>query len=385
MTMQALTLLPVIPDQDCQVSPDARSACYPLLACLYHLKVADNVMKKAEHPTLEDVAEVAGVSTATISRSINEPDKVAKSTQERIQAVILELGYTPNIGGRILASNRSNTVGAIIPTMADAMFASGLQAFQEELSRAGVTMLVASSGYSNEEELKQIRSLIAHGADGLLLIGDQRAKETLDFLALRNIPHVISWCYKSDTTRTFAGFDNKKAAGEMTRHVLDQGHRRIAMIAGRYQGNDRASDRMHGVKRMVKAYGNDAELLEIIEAAGYLMEDGGDAFEQLMSRNVAPTAIICGNDVLAAGAVVRSQQIGVKIPEDVSVTGFGDISLATAVTPMLTTVRVPHTTMGRTAAKLLLEMVSGDDKPESVRFDNEIVTRKSLAAPKANK
>lgn len=337
-------------------------------------------MKKTERPTLEDVAQAARVSTATISRSINEPEKVADSTRDRIQSVIDELGYTPNIGGRILASNRSNTVGAIIPTMANAMFANGLQAFQQELATAGVTLLVASSGYNGDEELQQIRSLMAHGADGLLLIGDQRPKESTDFLAMRNIPYVISWCYKNDPDRVFAGFDNIRAAAEMTRHVLSLGHQRIAMIAGNAKDNDRAKNRIQGVTRAVKSYGKDARLLKIIEA-DYSMENGGDAFEQLMALAEPPTAIVCGNDVLAAGAVVRAQRQGVKIPEDVSITGFDDINLATAVYPALTTVRVPHNEMGCCAAKLLLELVSGNEQPASVKFETQIIARESLAAP----
>jgi len=105
---------------------------------------------RQDSPTLEHVAAHAGVSTATVSRALNQPDKVVDSTRRRIEAAIEELGYTPHFGARYLASNRSNTVGAIIPTMANAMFASGLQAFQEELSESGYTLLVASSGYDAE-------------------------------------------------------------------------------------------------------------------------------------------------------------------------------------------------------------------------------------------
>lgn len=332
-----------------------------------------------ERPTLEDVAKAARVSTATISRSINEPQKVAESTRDRIQMVIRELGYTPNVGGRILASNRSNTVGAIIPTMANAMFANGLQAFQQELANGGVTLLVASSGYDSAEELRQIKSLMAHGADGLLLIGDQRPQETIDFLTMRNVPYVTSWCFKSDPDRVFAGFDNTAAAAAMTRHVLALGHRQIAMIAGHAKDNDRASNRITGVKRAVKSL-PDAQLLKTIET-DYSLENGGDAFERLMALPTPPSAIVCGNDVLAAGAIVRAQKLGVTIPDDVSITGFDDINLATAVYPALTTVRVPHTEMGRAAAKLLLEMLSGNARPASTKFETEIITRQSLAAP----
>ena len=158
-------------------------------------------------PTLADVAKAAGVSTATISRALNEPDKVAQNTRERIEKVVEDLGYTPNFGGRVLASNRSNIVGAVIPTMANAMFASGLQVFQEVLSQSAYNLLVASSGYNAGTELQQIKSLVAQGADGLLLIGSARPDETTRFLKLRNIPYVIAWSYQHDKSRYFAGFD----------------------------------------------------------------------------------------------------------------------------------------------------------------------------------
>lgn len=337
-------------------------------------------MKNRQQPTLEDVARAAQVSTATISRSINEPDKVAQSTRDRIQSVIRKIGYTPNVGGRILASNRSNTVGAVIPTMANSMFASGLQAFQEELAKSGVTLLVASSGYDSSEELHQIQSLMAHGADGLLLIGATRPTETTEFLRLRNIPYVVSWSYKADPKRVFAGFDNSKAASRITKHILELGHKRLAMIAGKSKGNDRARYRIDGVKRALKASKRDTTLTGLIEV-DYSLDNGAEAFEQLMCASSPPTAIICGNDVLAAGAVIRARKMAIRVPQDVSITGFDDISLACVVSPSLTTVRVPQLEMGKAAAQLLLQQLFGETRPASIEFETRIVHRESLAAP----
>ncbi|MBX2883695.1 MAG: LacI family DNA-binding transcriptional regulator [Granulosicoccus sp.] len=336
-------------------------------------------MKKNEPPTLEDVARLANVSTATISRSINEPDKVAEKTRSRIQQIIDAVGYTPNFGARVLARSRSNTVGAIIPTMENAMFASGLQAFQETLAASGVTLLVASSGYSTDHEFSQIRSLVTHGADGLMLIGSSRPQETLDFLALRNVPYVLSWCCPADTSKPYAGFDNSAAAHALTMEILHLGHRNIAMIAGKREGNDRANNRVEGVMRAVQEFGSSATLSAVVESA-YQLEQGGIAFEQLMSSPKKPSAIICGNDVLAAGAVLRADRIGIRVPHDVSITGFDDISLASVVSPTLTTVRVPQIDMGKSAAKLLLGLLA-DEQPESLEFATEIIHRESLAPP----
>ncbi len=332
-------------------------------------------MQKAS-PTLEDVARAARVSTATISRTINTPDKVAIETRERIEQVIEKLGYTPNFSGRALASNRSNTVGAVIPTMANAMFASGLQVFQEVLSNASYNLLVASSGYNTDTELQQIKSLVAQGADGLLLIGSSRPEATTRFLQVRNVPYVVAWCYQPDDDRYFAGFDNTKAATSITAEVLKKGHRRIAMIAGFAEQNDRSRNRIAGVQLCIKNT-PDAELLDVIET-DYTLEAGGDAFEKIMQQSAKPTAIICGNDVLAAGAIVRARQLKINIPGEVSVTGFDDISLATAVTPSLTTVRVPQLEMGRTAARVMLDLLK-DGTSKSHELETEIIHRESLA------
>jgi len=339
-------------------------------------------MKNTGSPTLEDVAEAACVSTATISRSLNDPDKVAKETRERIQKAVDRLGYTPNFGGRVLASNRTNTVGAIIPSMANAMFASGLQAFQEVLAESGVTLLVASSGYDTEHEFRQIRSLMTHGADGLLLIGDERPQKTKDFLALRKIPYVISWCYSNNPDGLYVGFDNEKAAYKLTNRVLEFGHRDIAMIAGISKGNDRARNRIEGVSRAVRESADGARLTKIVEAR-YRLENGAEAFDEIMSASDLPTAIICGNDVLAAGAIVRARKKGVRVPDDVSITGFDDIGLASVVEPGLTTVRVPQIEMGQEAARQLLRLLSNQPATSSIEIETELVMRDSLAAPKA--
>jgi len=335
-------------------------------------------MKRVTPPTLQDVALAAQVSTATISRALNDPAKVAKATRDRIERAIALLGYTPNFGGRILASNRTNTVGAIIPSLANAMFANGIQAFQEELGAAGVTLLIATSGYDPVREGEQIRALMARGADGLLLIGTERPEDTRRFLELRNVPHVLGWCLSDDPALLCAGFDNRAAAAAMARAVLDHGHRRIAMIAGITTGNDRARARLEGVRDAIAGC-PDARLTRVVEAP-YLLDPGALGFAQVMERD-APTAIICGNDVLAAAAMVAARRVGLRVPDDISITGFDDIGLASVVCPALTTVHVPQAEMARAAARLLLALVAGQGDLASVVLNTQVVLRGTLAPP----
>ena len=300
------------------------------------------------------------------------------STREKILRIVDELGYTPHFGGRALASNRSNTVGAIIPTMENAIFARGLQAFQETLADNGVTLLVASSGYDPERELQQIRTLISQGADGLLLIGHARPDKTYEFLKRRGIPCVLTWNYRADAGCFNVGFNNRRAAAQLAQKVIDFGHRHIAMITGHTEFNDRAVDRIQGVRDAMAASGLPAEQL-IIMPSHYSLHDGGDAFARLMAESPRPTAVICGNDVLATGAIARANEMGIQVPVDISITGFDDIDLAEVIQPQLTTVHVPHRRMGESAARLLLEIINGETDCRSVELDTEVVIRESLA------
>lgn len=333
--------------------------------------------KPAQRPTLDDVAREAKVSTATVSRCLNEPDRVVEATRQRVLAAVAKLDYAPNFSARALASNRTNTIGAVIPTMDNAMFAYGLQAFQEELARSGMTMLVASSGYDQANEDDQIRVLISRGVDGIFLIGTAHSDGAYAMLNDRGVPYILSWCFRSDDDHLYAGFDNRKAAKHLAHRVLDEGHRTIGMIAGISRGNDRAADRVRGVRDALAERGIAEDRFSLVEAP-YALEAGADAFERLSRENPSPTAYICGNDVLAAGALNRARALGLHVPGEVSIVGFDDIDLAVAVTPQLTTVHVPHRRMGQAAARLLIAYIRDQRRPQSEEFATEIIERGSL-------
>ena len=327
-------------------------------------------------PTIADVAAAARVSTATVSRCLNSPDRVNAKTRKKVEQAIQALGYTPNFGARALAANRTNTVGAVIPTMDNAIFARGLQAFQETLHDQGVTLLVATSQYRPEIEEEQIRALLARGADGLLLIGTERSPHLRDLLARRNIPTVIAWAYDPSGAMPSIGFDNKKAMRALVREVLDHGHRRLGVISAETATNDRARDRVAAVREVMQARGLPQDALRVIETQ-YGIEAGGAALAELMA-GARPTAVLCGNDVLAVGALREAKRLGHRVPEDVSITGFDDIELAAIAEPALTTVHVPHREMGRRSALALLALIRGEDAPESIELATELRLRASL-------
>ena len=339
---------------------------------------AGHAVDRKRPVTILDVARMAGVSTATVSRAVNEPGKVSDETRERVQQAIDRLGYTPNFGGRLLAAGRSSTIGAVIPTMANAMFAGGLQAFQEILAQAGKTLLVASTGYSLDNELTQIRTLVARGAEGLMLIGRNRGEATRAFLARRRVAHVMTWCHSEAPGELCVGFDNHAAALDLTNRVLALGHRSIAMISGKTPFNDRARARQQGVRAAAQTAG--ARLSAVIEC-DYDLGLGASALREIMAGPRPPTAIVCGNDILAAGAILGARQMGISVPGQVSIVGFDDHDLARMSYPALTTVRIPQVEMGHQAARLLLDLVAGREDCRSILLPTEFIDRDSLAPP----
>lgn len=331
-------------------------------------------------PTLADVARHAKVSTATVSRCLNAPDLVGKPTRERVMAAVAELGYSPNFSARALAAKRTNTVGAVIPTMENAIFARGLQAFQEELGRRGNTLLVASSSYQEDLEAEQIRTLVARGADALLMIGYHRDAAVYEFITRRKVPALVAWSFDSDEPHPAIGFDNARAMAGLARHVIHLGHRKLGVISAPTEANDRARGRVEGVQRAMGEAGLAADNLTLVHTQ-YGIESGEAAFRKIIADAPDTTAVLCGNDVLAMGALRAAKAAGLRVPEEISITGFDDIELATLAEPGLTTVHVPHREMGRRAAEMLLSMVAGDASETRVELETDLRLRGSLGPP----
>ncbi|UWR27560.1 LacI family DNA-binding transcriptional regulator [Sulfitobacter sp. S223] len=332
-------------------------------------------------PTLDDVAKKAGVSTATVSRCLNSPERVVQSTRKRVMKAVDSLGYTPNFGARVMAAKRTFTIGAIVPTMENSIFARGLQAFQEALDTRGYTLLVSSTAYRPEAEEKQIRALVARGADGLLLIGHDRDPALYRYLERQAVPALIAWAYAPHISQPAIGFDNRAAMRLLAEEVIARGHKRIGVISAIVKGNDRASERLEGIKDAAKALGIPSDHLYVVETP-YGIETGADAMNKLMQGQQPPTVVMCGNDVLAAGALRAAKAMGLAVPEDISVTGFDDIELARFVTPTLTTVHVPHREMGTKAAATLIGLVEGGPAGPPVELGISVEIRESLGPAK---
>jgi LacI family transcriptional regulator len=324
--------------------------------------------------TLTDVARHAGVSTATVSRVLNRKAVVAEEAAARVMQACAELGYLANGAARALSSNKTWTIGAVVPTIENAHFARGIAGLQSRLHAAGYTLLLASSFYDPEIEWREVRSLLERGVDGLMLVGGERHPE-LDRLIDRNIvPCVQTWTLSA--ARPCVGLDHEAAAGRLTDHLLDLGHERIAVIGGAWRQNDRAADRVSGIRQSLARRGLTLQTHWFLERP-YRIEEGRRGMRELLASTPAPTAVICGNDQLAFGALIEAQLQGLDVPGDISVAGFNDLDFAAYVTPALTTVRVAADEIGRRAGDYLLARIAGEPAAPTTEIDAELIVRAS--------
>ncbi len=336
---------------------------------------------EAARPTVEDVARRAGVSTATVSRYFGAPEKIRHATRLRVQEAIDGLGYTPHGAARALASQRSNTIGAVIPTLDNAIFATVVQTLQKELSAKGKTLLLAASDYDPVRERGQIENLIVRGVDGMMLTGEARDPAVYALLERRGIRYASTYVHHPMSSRPTIGFDNRLAMHKVVGYLHDLGHRSFAMIAGIAEGNDRASERIAGTREALASKGLRLEPSRLLEQR-YAMSEGRQALRQLMAHADSPTAVVCGNDVLALGALLEATALGHRVPEDLSITGFDDLELAKEIPPGLTTVHAPLEEMGRQTAAYLSESGPAGDRIPHIELPADLVVRGSTGRPR---
>lgn len=324
------------------------------------------------------VAEKAGVSTATVSRFLNKPESVSRDLGHRIRTIIEELGYIPDASARALSSRRTRTIGAIIPTIDNAMFAQGLQSLQSYLARENYLLLLATNEYNLDIELAQARNLVSRGIDGLLLRGDAHHDGLRELLDAQQIPFVNVGVYEPQKPYPSIGVDNFGAGRCIARHLTDLGHRRIALIAAMQRNNDRAQARLQGVLSVLgehDAVPPEHWLLQV----SYKLDEARQAARTLLSVDDKPTAIVCGNDVIAYGALLEAQKLGFDVPRDLSVVGFDDLEWSRHLRPSLTTIHMPTDEIWFRAGEYLVHKLAGRPAMAHREIDFSLVVRESTA------
>jgi LacI family transcriptional regulator len=335
----------------------------------------------ARSVSLGDVAQHSGVSTATVSRVINNPEKVAARSRDAVNASIEKLGYIPDGAARALASRHSRIIGAVVPTLDNALFAAGIQSLQRRLRQHDYTLIVASHEYDLVEELNEVKMLLRQGVDALLMVGSRHDSALLQLLEEKGVPYVNCWAWESESLQPYIGFDNRKAARKIADYLLDLGHVDLAVIAGRTENNDRARDRVLGIRDAIEARNLRLAPEKIIERS-YSVKQGREAMRQLLQMDRLPTAVLCGNDILAMGAVAECQSSGIKIPEVISIAGFDDLDMSSQIKPALTTIHVPSAEMGENAAEYLVAKIRQQPLEPPGEIETRLMVRETTAQPR---
>jgi LacI family transcriptional regulator len=333
-------------------------------------------MARRPNPKLSDVARASGVSLATASRALADPGLVRAETRERVREAASMLGYVPHGAARALATRRSRTVGAVFPPVGNPIFAAATQSLGHALASAGYTLLLAAHEYDPSAELAVTRALLERGVDGVVFLGLDHDPELFALLAQASVPYDLMWSLDPARFHPCVGVAHRMASVRATQHLLELGHREFAVLAGRTAHNDRTRERLAGAREALAARGIELRPERIAEA-DFSLPLARAAFGLLLERAPGFTALVCGNDVLAIGALAECASRGIAVPGRLSIVGFDDIDMASGVTPALTTVRVPAAEMGRRAAARMLARLAGQEVAHIEELPAELIVRAS--------
>lgn len=333
-------------------------------------------------PTILDVARVANVSTATVSRALSNPERVKQSTRDRIFLAVEATGYTANQSARSLRQQNSRTILVALPDIRNPFFSTILDAIEREAVRRGYGVLVANR-FLGSQPGRRIREYFASNrADGLLLLDGSIALEEL--LQLRSghisMPLVVACEEIARAPFQTVTTDNAYAAYCATRHLIELGHRQLGHIRGP-DGNPLTAERDAGFRRALRE-ANIAVREEWIFSGNFEMQSGAAAAEQYTRLSRRPNAVFAANDESAIGFVSGLRQHGLECPKDVSVVGFDDLAIASHFWPPLTTMRQPREALGRLAAEALIDLIEGKSSrgvPQHIVLSSELIVRGSTA------
>ncbi|REJ34746.1 MAG: LacI family transcriptional regulator [Bacillota bacterium] len=327
--------------------------------------------------TMKDVARLAGVSTATVSRILNDPDAGRPETRRRVVAAVKKLGYEPNVSARNLRIRRTATIIVVLPDINNPFFSFIVRGIEDVAHEQGFSVLLCNTDNDLERELQYTKIIGRRGADGAIFLTARVSSPHILTMAAR-VPVVLA-CEYIEGAVSQVSIDNVAAALDATRHLIQLGHKRIAYVNGP-PDVVLSRDRLRGYTLALKQAGLPIEE-ELIVPGTFYLESGVEAARRLLSLDDPPTAVFCANDEMAIGFIKEAYAMGRQVPDDVAVVGFDDIRFAAFYRPALTTIAQPMYEIGQRAARLLLDQIAGKAQgPESIVLPHRLVVRESCGA-----
>ncbi len=348
-------------------------------------------------PTLKDVAEKAGVSPNTVSVILNQRPRAkdySEKTREAVWAAARQLGYMPNPLAQVLKRKQSNLVGLVVFTRESCYYMATLQSADETIQASGFQTITAEMGHNPERLRESLNILTAWRVEGILAILGGHTFDRTPLLELQEsgMPVVTIGPHLPEQYLPCVDVDNRQAGETIAHHLLELGHRRIAVMAGDRQ-HSCSIRRIEGMRSVLAEHGVELREESILWARDCRFEVamGYQSVDYLLDMDPRPTAIMCINDEMALGAMSRARERGVRVPEELSITGFDDVFIGDSsfpenrlgmhTTPPLTTMRLPLRSMGRESAHLLVQLIRGEIKamkPYPIRLPAELIVRKSV-------
>ena len=315
-------------------------------------------------PTIKNVAKHAGVSTATVSRVINGQGYIRPATAERVRKAIAELNFRPNVIGRSLKTARTRTLGVMIPTLANPVFADAVAGIQDAAKTAGYAIVITATDYCSNSEFASVHTMLSNRVEGLILtVAEAENNSLLDQLDAEGIRYVLLYNQPCSHRRSTITVDNVAAARLAVEQFVALGHRQIGMVTGDPTASDRAAARRSGfIEALRNAGSHDSPIVEV----DFMNMELPAELRNLFLAPSAPTALFCSNDALAIAVIGLLRSLGMRVPDDVSIIGFDGISIGELIEPSLATIEQPSREMGRTAVQHLLDRLSGDASQHAV-------------------
>ncbi len=316
---------------------------------------------------------------ATVSRCINTPDLVQPETREKVAQAMEALSYRYNSLARSFVTQRSKTLGVIVPTITNPVFAESLRGIQDYATPLGYHVIIGNTDYNGDKEEHLLRNLRERQVEGIVLTSSDLSNKALEEIRKEQFPCVLLYSRITSGPLSAVGVDNIVGGRMATSFLLQQGHTRIAMLAGDFALSDRSLHRFQGYRDVLENEGP-GFAPELVVQTTFSLAECRQAVTKIMAARPAPTALFCSNDLLAVGAMAGLKALGLRTPADVSVVGFDDTSMSAHVSPALTTVRQPLYDMGLRSAALLIDMLEGNLKtPVYELLPLRMIVRESVA------
>jgi LacI family transcriptional regulator, gluconate utilization system Gnt-I transcriptional repressor len=343
----------------------------------------DDKLLTSAPPRMADVARIAGVSKMTVSRVLaGRP--VSAATRERVMDVVNQIGYVADAAAGALSSGRSSFVAVLVPSLSSSNFSDTVRGINDVIEPAGMQMLLANTDYDLPREEELVRALLRYQPRCIVLTGSHHTAETHSLLARARIPVIETWDMPSNPIDRVVGFSNAEASRAMVRHLYERGYERIAFVSSASKLDRRGIDRRRGYLKEVRAAG--CEPRDITKSAwtttmahGVAMAHGAAALQQLLERWPDTDAVMCASDIHAFGAVMACHRLGLSVPGDIAVAGFGDFEVSRHCYPTITTVSVDAYGIGHATGESLLAALheaEGEGKPDKTRGTETVVAAK---------